>query len=390
MSIAKEEDALALMIGAGAVADFFARHYEREALIAPHNDPRRFADLLSIDAIDARIANHDLRAGDIDLANAANPVDRQKYVGSDGLVDRGVIAREYQLGSTIILQQLHEADEALAAFTRRVEDVFSCHVQTNVYLTPPSAQGFRTHYDNHDVFVLQVEGKKHWRLYDVPVSAPYRGEGFSPKTHPPGELKQEFTLEAGDCAYVPRGMMHDAQTAGDGPSLHITVGLIVKTWADLMLEAVSEVALAHPGFRQSLPPGFARNGFDRAAARAHFGTLAKAVASDAQMESAFDLMVDNYIRARAPDNRFAILDAPRAIAPTDRFALRDATPWRLADDGDNLLLIAPGGDLDCKPAERSAIERALSGAPFTQADLPEGGEADLLQRLLAFGLVARV
>ncbi len=390
MSIAKEEDALALMIGASRVGDFFARLYEREALIVPHGDPKRFADLLSIDAIDARIAGHDLRAGDIDLANAANPVDREKYIGPDGLVDRGVIAREYQLGSTIILQQLHEADERLSAFTRRVEDVFSCHVQTNIYLTPPSAQGFRTHYDNHDVFVLQVEGKKHWRLYDVPVSAPYRGEGFSAKTHPAGDLKQEFTLEAGDCAYVPRGMMHDAQTAGDGHSLHITVGLIVKTWADLMLEAVSEVALSHPGFRQSLPPGFARNGFDRAAAQAHFATLAKAIASDAKMDAAFDLMVDGYIRSRAPDNRFAIVDAARAIAPTDRFALRGMTPWRIADDEDRLVLIAPGGDLDFKPAERAAIERALNGAPFTQGDLPEGGDADLLQRLLAFGLVARV
>ncbi len=71
---------------------------------------------------------------------------------------------------------------------------------------------------------------------------------------------EEFVLKAGECAYVPRGLMHDASTHGDEPSLHITLGLIVKTWADLMLEAVSEVALRHPPlfaapFPSLCPPG---------------------------------------------------------------------------------------------------------------------------------------
>jgi ribosomal protein L16 Arg81 hydroxylase len=39
-------------------------------------------------------------------------------------------------------------------------------VQTNIYLTPASNQGFRTHYDNHDVMVVQVEGEKLWRFYN--------------------------------------------------------------------------------------------------------------------------------------------------------------------------------------------------------------------------------
>jgi ribosomal protein L16 Arg81 hydroxylase len=32
--------------------------------------------------------------------------------------------------------------------------------QTNIYLSPPNAQGFGTHFDSHDVFVLQVAGSK--------------------------------------------------------------------------------------------------------------------------------------------------------------------------------------------------------------------------------------
>lgn len=33
------------------------------------------------------------------------------------------------------------------------------------YLTPPGTQGFAPHYDDIEAFILQLEGRKHWRLY---------------------------------------------------------------------------------------------------------------------------------------------------------------------------------------------------------------------------------
>lgn len=34
------------------------------------------------------------------------------------------------------------------------------------YLTPPGSQGFAPHYDDIEAFVVQLEGRKHWRLYN--------------------------------------------------------------------------------------------------------------------------------------------------------------------------------------------------------------------------------
>ena len=34
------------------------------------------------------------------------------------------------------------------------------------YLTPPGTQGFAPHYDDIEAFILQLEGKKHWKLYN--------------------------------------------------------------------------------------------------------------------------------------------------------------------------------------------------------------------------------
>ena len=100
---------------------------------------------------------------------------------------------------------------------------------------------------------------------------------------------------------MPRGLMHDAENVGDEPSLHITVGLITKTWADLLLESISELALTAPDFRRSLPAGFANRDFDREAARGHFDKLIRQIADGAGMDSAFDLLADNFIRGRRPN-----------------------------------------------------------------------------------------
>lgn len=384
------DDPLGYVIGAERRDDFLARIYERDALVVAHDDPQHFAGLISIDDVDRIVTETDLREGQLDLADSNQGLTRSNYVDAAGYIDRGAVADYHRTGATVILQHAHEREPALGRFCRGLEQVFSAHVQTNLYLTPPNAQGFRTHYDNHCVFVLQIAGEKAWRIYDKPIDTPYRGEGFEMGRYEAGEVQQEFVLKAGDCAYVPRGLMHDATTSGGETSLHVTVGLITKTWADLMLEAVSEAALRTPELRRSLPPGYASADFDREAARAHLSELAAVVAREIQLDPALDLLADNFIRSRAADNRFAVRDATAPVSSGDRFERRPHTPYRLAEDGDNLVLIAPGGELIFPNEKHAALERALSGAVFTPADLnTEGGET-LAARLLAYGVVRRL
>ncbi len=384
------DDPLSYLIAPMTAAEFFDRYYEREPLVISREQRERFAPLLSIESLDALIAGVDLKEGSVDVTDAAREIPRESYISDEGYVDRGVIAHQHRRGATIIVQQLHAWDPTLASFCRALESVFSSHVQTNIYLTPPNAQGFRTHYDAHDVFVLQIAGEKRWRLYNRPAGTPFRGERFESGEHEVGEISHDFVLKAGDVAYVPRGLMHDADTSGTETSLHITTGLIVRTWADLMLEAVSEVALSEPEFRRALPPGYARRDFDRTQAGARFRELARTVGEKAQMDAAMDLSVDNWIRSRAPNTRGAIVDVSRELTPEDRFTARRFIPWRMAEDGDKLVVIAAGGDVDFGPDDRLALDRALSGEPFGLADLAREDAESMVRRLQAFGLVERV
>jgi bifunctional lysine-specific demethylase and histidyl-hydroxylase NO66 len=384
------ENPLGYLIGPDRIETFFARFYERDALVVAHGDATRFAGLLSIDDVDRLVTSVDLREGQLDLADASRRLRRTDYVDSAGYVDRGAVADLHRAGATIILQQAHQFEPPLGRFCRALEHLFSAHVQANLYLTPPNAQGFRTHYDNHDVLVVQIAGEKRWRLYGKPIDTPFRGEAFEAGKYESGELKHEFVLKAGDCAYVPRGLMHDAVTSGVEPSLHITAGLITRTWADLLLEAVSEAALRTPDLRRSLPPGYARPGFDREAARAELRRLAELLAREIQLDPALDLTIDTFIRSRPADNRFALRDAARPVGADERFRASSHAPFRIAEDGDKLVVIAPGGELEFAPNARPALERALGGETFTPAQLAVEKADELTAKLLAYGLVVRL
>jgi ribosomal protein L16 Arg81 hydroxylase len=385
-----EEDALGFLIAPVTPEAFLGRYYEREALVNIRGEPERYADLLTLEILDHFINSADLREGMIDLTSQKKRMSRDDYVEEGGRVSRIAIAEEYLDGATIILPQLHDSIFKLGEFCRALEELFSCHMQTNIYLTPSGNQGFPIHYDNHDVFVMQVSGAKAWRLYGVPVETPFRGERFELGQHEPGPVSQQFTLNPGDCVYVPRGMMHDAENVGEEPSLHITVGLITKTWADLMLESISELALTSPDMRRSLPAGFAGRDFDREAARAQFDRLRGEIADKASMDSAFDLLADNFVRGRRPNVAGVISAAVSGPQQGDRFRRRRFVPWNVADDEGKLVLIGPGGDLDFEAEDGDALDIALSGAPFSAADLKCKDPAELIKTLWSGGYLERI
>jgi ribosomal protein L16 Arg81 hydroxylase len=390
------EDALAFLIAPIAREAFLRDHYEREALISIREEPALYADLLTLESLDAFIAGADLREGMLDLTDHHNRLTRDSYVDDRGRIMASAVTELYMKGATIILPHLHDSMANLGELCRSLEEIFSCHVQTNVYLTPRAEedgranQGFPPHYDNHDVFVMQVSGAKAWRLYDVPVEIPYRGEPFDLSAHKAGAISREFTLRPGDCAYIPRGLMHDAENVGAEPSLHVTVGLITKTWADLLLESISELALTEPAFRRSLPAGFAARDFDRTAARAHFDGLIARISEKAGMDGAFDLLADNFMRARRPNTAGVIAAAQRPIAATTRFCRRRFVPWNVAGDDGKIVLIGPGDDIDFNAADGDALERALSGAPFGLGDLACEDPADFVRTLWSAGYLERI
>ena len=145
---------------------------------------------------------------------------------SPATADADRVPTAFDDGATIVLQALHHNWLPLARFCRALEAELGHPVQANSYYTPRRSQGFAVHHDTHDVFVLQVAGEKHWRVYDPLLELPLKHQRCSSSLGEPGRPVLELTLRAGDTLYLPRGWLHDALTS-DTDSLHITVGVNV-------------------------------------------------------------------------------------------------------------------------------------------------------------------
>lgn len=146
--------------------------------------------------------------------------------------------------------------------------------QSNLYLTPALSQGFDLHYDTHDVFVLQVHGRKNWSVRASPILSPLPGQTYDHCELDAGEELLGCTLNPGDLLYIPRGFYHSATSCED-VSLHITLGALTKTWADVLLERTALACVKDPALRQNLPVRLVSRagGPDGDSLKAHFDEL---------------------------------------------------------------------------------------------------------------------
>jgi lysine-specific demethylase/histidyl-hydroxylase NO66 len=233
---------------------FVRDHWARAPLYQPRNDPNGFADLFAIGDVDRLVATASLRIPAFRMVKEGAELPSRSYTKSGrlgskpvtDLVDAGRVYGHFADGATIVLQSLHRYWLPLTRLCRDLERSLTHPVQVNAYVTPPSSRGLGLHADGHDVFVLQVHGRKRWEVYRP-------GQSNDPKA--PGERLLDVVLDPGDCLYVPIGFPHAVWTEHSA-SAHLTVGVLTYKWHELLRQAVLQV-LDDPVFGEALPPGFA-------------------------------------------------------------------------------------------------------------------------------------
>jgi ribosomal protein L16 Arg81 hydroxylase len=215
------------------------------------------------------------------------------------------------LGASLIANHIHRVCPEVAAIAQMLEREFAARVAANVYCSFKGVQAFQTHFDLHDVFAVQMEGEKTWRVYesraDAPVQSLPPGEEIEKwLTASRGKLLFEAAMQPGDILYLPRGQYHDALT-GAQASLHVSFGVTPAT--GLALFKLLETALTtESAFRQYLPD--ARN---QAELRQRLGTLAQRVQA-VMTSQAFATDVLNHQRGLVGTR--ADYELPTQVQPT--------------------------------------------------------------------------
>ena len=224
---------------------FFADSWEQRPLHIHRGDAKYYKELFSTKELDGILRDqHVLYGKNLDVTSYSDEDGRQTH-NPGGRAFPAVVWDYYNNGCSVRMLNPQTFSETVWKGCATLQEFFQSMVGANVYLTPPGTQGFAPHYDDVEVFMLQLEGKKRWRLYE-PRSAQEKLPRFSSGNFAPDEIGEpcmDVVLEAGDLIYMPRGTIHQGTCFPDQHSLHITISCHqLNSFGDL-LEKVVPAAL---------------------------------------------------------------------------------------------------------------------------------------------------
>ena len=395
-------------------AEFAARHWGREPLLVrggsddsddSDDSNGRFRDLLDLDAVDELLSRRGLRTPFLRVAKDGTVVGSAAFTGPGGVgaeigdqVLDDKVAALFADGATVVLQALHRTWPPVIDFATALGAELGHPVQANAYVTPPASRGFSAHYDVHDVFVLQLAGRKHWTVHAPVHPHPLRDQPWNDHAEAVAARARDdppaidTVLGPGDAMYLPRGWLHAATALGE-VSAHLTVGVHVVTRYALV-EALTALVAQDPDLRASLPLGI--DAADPVALAPHLTALRAALAAALDRASAED--VARRVRTRVwsgarpePVRPVAGTAFAQGLAVGDTVRLRRGLRFRLVEaDREHVVLELPGRQLTLPAETAAALRLLLGGAPCSVGRLPGMDAADqlvLVRRLLREGIL---
>jgi ribosomal protein L16 Arg81 hydroxylase len=334
-----------------------------------------YAPLFGSAALEQVIEYGQPNSNSIRLASTVGPQRREVPRRADGRIDIAKLRKSYVEGETVVLNNVEDFDRALARLVQAMEVELSLRVQTNCYITPPNGQGFRPHYDTHDVLVAQVEGRKLWRIYGgdsvCPLNELIDGD---PIRRSSTEPVTEVWLEDGDLLYIPRGWIHEASTA-DVASLHLTFGLHAPLGCDLLSAALECLVRLQPELRDPLPLGFA--GSDRLAPQvdALFERMRTLFANQASAADARRVVEDGLLRrgrVGGDGQLFCDMNMLDQISPTTPLERRPNVAVQVLETPDGVGLRFHNSLLRVPPEASAAMQFIVERAePFMVDAIPD-------------------
>lgn len=248
------------------VEDFYTGQYRDPRPLVFRGRDDRFAGLINWDDLNDAICNRNLRPPQLHVVMDGEVVPNDLFqVDNLGLgtrqpgpfvsrVDARKLANFLRSGATFIANAIHDYHAPIRQLAQEIEQSLATYVNVNLYASWRSTRGFATHWDDHDVYVIQAVGEKEWHLFGETRNLPTTLDN-RPNVDRPDEPVWSGKLTSGDVLFIPRGWWHDARVdqADDGKgSIHLTLNTrpITGAW---VLRWLENRMLDHEVFRQNTP-----------------------------------------------------------------------------------------------------------------------------------------
>lgn len=159
------------------------------------------------------------------------------------------------LGASIVANRLEDVSLSVRRVTAMLGGEFAALAGANAYGSFKHVRAFDSHCDLHEVFAVQLDGEKTWRIYENrahhPVQSLQGPDAQAMIDRAKGRVLMTADMRPGDLLYIPRGFYHDALASSES-SLHLTFS-VAPLDGRILFRLIEELALRDPAFREHLP-----------------------------------------------------------------------------------------------------------------------------------------
>lgn len=148
----------------------------------------------------------------------------------------GTTARAMDDGHTLVFDGIDLRLPEVGRLSERFERIFDCQVNVNAYASLRSHRSFGAHWDDHEVVILQLLGRKRWQVHSPLTLSPHQAIHDSATS---GDVVWDGVIEPGTVLHLPRGWGHDV-TGLNELTVHLTI--TIPRWSVLGL---IQASLAH-------------------------------------------------------------------------------------------------------------------------------------------------
>lgn len=122
-------------------------------------------------------------------------------------------------GFSLAVTRIDSYAPHLNTLCKSIRSTLREQIKVGAIVTTGKAGAFTLHYDPEDLIILQVEGRKRWKIFGPPVVNPI--VGMAPPAAPPEDiLLFDEILETGDFLFLPAGHWHRCENQSNR-SLHL-------------------------------------------------------------------------------------------------------------------------------------------------------------------------
>jgi hypothetical protein len=116
-------------------------------------------------------------------------------------------------GGLVLKEAGRHLGEIINAFSNELHESFKAKaVETHLFFSPSGAKGVGATVESSEVFILQLEGCKKWKVE---------------------HSEKDYELKVGNILYIPRGLSHEA-CVSSVPSMHLSLGIRTFKYIDLL------------------------------------------------------------------------------------------------------------------------------------------------------------